>query len=338
MSCVAIALSWALSLGAAHAGEWISDAHACAAWIDAPGPAHAITWSGDCEGGHLQGPGVLEETTSAGLWLRTEGNFVDGRVVGRAKFTWPGGNRYDGDTVLGQRSGRGVFLWTNGTRYEGEFVANQRTGHGTLTFPDGRRYDGAFLNGKYSGPGSLYASDGSVMIAQFVDGLPAGRGTLSWDGKGAGPKASSADTAGPGIAAASREPVGDARDTPPPGAPANAPPGITRTSTTPPPSTHRDLGPSGAAPGPGAAPVAGVTHCINVSDVKQTIAFPADALRAGVYSGSAEASFEVTGGEVSSVRVTGSAGFFATTVFDAVRRLKCPIDGRYAWRMDFKTD
>jgi protein TonB len=89
---------------------------------------------------------------------------------------------------------------------------------------------------------------------------------------------------------------------------------------------------------PAAPTVKSVTgSCSNVGELNGSIQFPAKAARQGITEGNAEATFVVSGGSVTDLSLRGSNRLFTEVMGDVVKRLKCQ-DGRYAWKIDFKTE
>jgi len=92
--------------------HWIEDTVAHC-WGANPNPegGEVISWSGACENGTLNGPGMLTWSKDGRITGRDEGTFRDGRLTGH-----------------------GRIISSDGTTYEGEFP-----GTGTLTLPDGQK-------------------------------------------------------------------------------------------------------------------------------------------------------------------------------------------------------
>ena len=172
VACVLI-LAAALAPRAAQAAEpgWVTDKRAgCKVWDRDPDPKDTITWSGRCQNGMAQGPGVVEWLEDNVVAVRTEGEWRDGKLVGNGVLIFASGNRYEGEFVDGLRSGRGVYKWHNGDRFEGEYRDNTRNGHGVETFANGNRYDGEFRNGKPNGHGVYTLASGEVFDGIWMNG------------------------------------------------------------------------------------------------------------------------------------------------------------------------
>ena len=71
----------------------------------------------------------------------------------------------------GKLHGRGKWTDTSGARYEGEFVDGQMSGLVTYTWADGRVYRGEWANGRRSGLGVMWNKGGGVQkCGRWVDG------------------------------------------------------------------------------------------------------------------------------------------------------------------------
>ena len=79
---------------------------------------------------------------------------------------------YEGDFENGVMHGRGKYTWTTGNVYEGDFENGVMHGRGRYTWPSGDVYEGDFRKGKFSGRGQLIKSDGNSFKGRFKDGRP----------------------------------------------------------------------------------------------------------------------------------------------------------------------
>ena len=105
-----------------------------------------------------------------------EGDFVNGKRIGKGKLTWPSGEVYEGNFVNGKIIGKGKYTWPNGEVYEGDFVNGKRTGKGKLTWANGDVYEGDFRNGKITGKGKYTWANGDVYEGDFRNGKITGKG------------------------------------------------------------------------------------------------------------------------------------------------------------------
>ncbi|HEX3483860.1 MAG TPA: hypothetical protein VHT51_02300 [Micropepsaceae bacterium] len=99
--------------------HWIRDpAKDCWAANPTPEQGETVTWTGECEGGLLNGQGTL-------TW------YVNGKPFGRD----------EGNFKAGQLAGHGRIIFADGANFEGEFP-----GHGILTLPSGRTVEAVSIN------------------------------------------------------------------------------------------------------------------------------------------------------------------------------------------------
>jgi len=129
---VAFALLCMDNITAVAQGGWVLDTKTgCKIWNPNPQPNESVQWSGDCVNGLAHGRGAAQWMKDNAIVEKDEGEWREGRQVGRAVQVWATG-RYEGDVVDGLPHGYGVLLW-NGFRYEGEFRNGKPNGRGTLT-------------------------------------------------------------------------------------------------------------------------------------------------------------------------------------------------------------
>ena len=136
---------------AARAGEWTSDLKSgCQIWNPNPQLEEVVAWSGSCAGGRAEGSGTVRWLRADTLIETDEGEWHEGRQVGKGSQIWPTG-RYDGEIANGLPNGRGVLILQK-VRYEGEFRDGKPNGIGTLTVGSdsarGTWKDGCLLGGQ----------------------------------------------------------------------------------------------------------------------------------------------------------------------------------------------
>jgi len=131
--------------------NFITDAKGCKVFNPVPHEKESVTWSSICKDGYASGNGVLQWYTDGVLGDRYEGSLVDGKAIGKGKYTDKNGNVYEGDFVNSQMSGTGKLTLLDGTKYEGDFANNKINGMGKLTLPNGVVYEGYFEDGKFVG-------------------------------------------------------------------------------------------------------------------------------------------------------------------------------------------
>ena len=54
------------------------------------------------------------------LYVKYEGEWVDGKKEGFGKYTYASGGVYEGDWAGDERRGEGKMTWASGDKYEGE--------------------------------------------------------------------------------------------------------------------------------------------------------------------------------------------------------------------------
>eukprot|EP01012_Entosiphon_sulcatum_P026626 TRINITY_DN32097_c0_g1_i1.p1 TRINITY_DN32097_c0_g1~~TRINITY_DN32097_c0_g1_i1.p1 ORF type:complete len:1159 (-),score=228.77 TRINITY_DN32097_c0_g1_i1:11-3487(-) len=112
-----------------------------------------------------------------------EGEFdAKGRRHGRGTLTWANGNRYDGEWEEGRMTGRAVFTYggQNGDLYEGCFLDDKKHGEGKYTFANGNTYTGLFQNDKRHGNGEYRWVCGDRYIGEWCEGKMHGKGITTY--------------------------------------------------------------------------------------------------------------------------------------------------------------
>ncbi len=111
---------------------------------------------------------------------RFEGQMVDGRRVGKGRFTWANGAYYDGDWVNDIATGRAEIGFSNGDRYVGEVTQGVPNGQGVKTVANGDSLDGHFVNGVVDGRAVFVGRDGSRYDGEWRAGRKNGTGHHVW--------------------------------------------------------------------------------------------------------------------------------------------------------------
>jgi hypothetical protein len=134
---MALALSCSIAVARSEqAGAWITDAGTgCRVWNPHPQAGESIKWSGPCANGLAHGRGVAQWYRGDVAYEKDEGEWRDGRQVGKGVQVWPSG-RYDGEMADGDPHGHGV-LTLQGVLYDGEFRNGKPNGIGTMTNASG---------------------------------------------------------------------------------------------------------------------------------------------------------------------------------------------------------
>lgn len=116
---------------------------------------------------------IITKTFSEGYYC--EGESINGRIDGQAKFYSPQGSLiYEGAFKEDKFWGFGRSYRQDGTLlYEGDFKDNKYDGAGKIYRPIGKLYyEGGFKNNKYSGYGRIYDINGSLKFEGiFADDL-----------------------------------------------------------------------------------------------------------------------------------------------------------------------
>lgn len=133
-----------------------------------------------------------------------EGTWLEGKLQGQVKVTYPNGNVYIGEVTdhgySVSRDGYGVMTYSTGEVYEGMWVKGDYDGQGTLTskgyriecrdgkiyngsgvllFPNGNVYEGTWVEGKLQGQAKVSFSKGSTYVGELVDQKRHGYGVMT---------------------------------------------------------------------------------------------------------------------------------------------------------------
>jgi hypothetical protein len=110
---------------------------------------------------HGEGVAVMSDCT------RAEGTFVERRLHGKGRKTWPNGERMEGQFYSDVLDGQGVRVYRDGRRFEGTFSLGRPIGHGKLTLPDGTVYEGRFWGPSLLGFGVRRSPSGEVLAGDW---------------------------------------------------------------------------------------------------------------------------------------------------------------------------
>lgn len=82
------------------------------------------------------------------------GDWKDGNISGKGKYTFASGAIYDGEWQCNKFHGRGTYVWpgVNGggsSSYIGDWVENKMHGVGAFLASTGDRYQGVFHNDRF---------------------------------------------------------------------------------------------------------------------------------------------------------------------------------------------
>lgn len=108
-----------------------------------------------------------------------EGPFVNSRIEGKGKLSWPDGSSYEGDLHEGMRHGEGVYR-KGEVLYSGQWCMGQREGFGRLDYEGNAFYEGDWKAGKKHGRGKQLWASGNVYEGEWRKGKMSGFGVMSW--------------------------------------------------------------------------------------------------------------------------------------------------------------
>ena len=159
-----------------ESGTWLADNKGCKLWDSNPQPDETVTWTGACQSGFAEGPGIRQWIVSGKPGSRYEGSFIGGKANGKGTTYFPNGLKIEAEFANNNTVGPVVMYFIDGARYEGDFTAGKRTGKGVLTRANGDRYEGDFVDGKWSGRGIFATADGTRYEGNYVDNKKSGKG------------------------------------------------------------------------------------------------------------------------------------------------------------------
>ncbi|MDP1844371.1 MAG: hypothetical protein Q8K64_13215 [Sediminibacterium sp.] len=117
--------------------------------------------TGDCKNG-------------TGTWLDCKGNtytgnWVNGQMIGKGKYTWANGAVYNGDFNNGTLEGKGKLIYANGDIYNGDWVNNTKQGKGEMTWQKKEYYKGDWVNNVRQGKGKSVDKEGRIREGDWVN-------------------------------------------------------------------------------------------------------------------------------------------------------------------------
>ena len=84
-------------------------------------------------------------------------------------YNWANKKTYDGNWINGKMNGKGKFTYQDGSYYEGEFVNGKKNGYGIYKWDNDKYYEGKWKNDKQNGYG-VYYDKNKVIKGFWVDG------------------------------------------------------------------------------------------------------------------------------------------------------------------------
>jgi hypothetical protein len=109
-----------------------------------------------------------------------EGEYKDGKLHGKGKYTSVDGDVYEGEWKDNNMHGQGKLTYASGDVYEGEFKDDKNHGKGKYTFADGDVYEGEYKDGKKHGKGKFTYASGDVYEGEYKDGKKHGKGKYTY--------------------------------------------------------------------------------------------------------------------------------------------------------------
>ena len=99
-----------------------------------------------------------------------EGEWREGLMHGRGKYTFADGTFYEGEWKDDKRHGRGKEAFADGRIYDGEWKEDNRHGRAKFTFADGAKYEGEFVDGLLHGQVTHTLASGEKYVGEFLKG------------------------------------------------------------------------------------------------------------------------------------------------------------------------
>jgi|GEM_PF-574148 len=156
------------------------------------------SYTGSLVAGELSGKGYYstgENPPSSYNFKVYDGQFLHGKMSGKAKVLFKDGSNYEGDVVNGIKAGTGIYKGFNGDVYTGEWLNDIENGFGKYTWKNGDKFIGNFsnnekirgeftwkesdkvsFNGTFSNnglsDGTLIYKDGTKFIGKFNNNIP----------------------------------------------------------------------------------------------------------------------------------------------------------------------
>ena len=112
------------------------------------------------------GPVPVAATTPVPVTDKNTG--TPGTDYSRKEFS--NGSVYEGEFLNGKMHGQGKYTWPSGDSYEGGFADGAFEGYGVYTHASGSRYEGAHHNDKRHGEGILYHASGEIEKVVYENG------------------------------------------------------------------------------------------------------------------------------------------------------------------------
>lgn len=143
------------------------------------GEGHAVfifsdgrKYTGGWKDNEQEGYGVMQFPDWDGE-VAYEGEWQNGKMHGKGKYTWGCGSVYEGEWNQGQEHGKGKYTLSSGNVYEGDFVEGRWEGRGKYTIVQRNalliEYDGEWKCNRRMGYGKCTYSNGDIEMSKYED-------------------------------------------------------------------------------------------------------------------------------------------------------------------------
>ena len=143
-----------------YEGNWESDkANGFGTFLDEDGTKYEGSWKDNIKdgkitktekfgaiteenwkNGKLNGKSIITSYDDGILEITIEILYVDGKVTGNPKVTYPSGDQYEGEWEYGKPNGFGIYTYKDGDTYKGNFRLGNK--YGLVEFKTKKQYDG----------------------------------------------------------------------------------------------------------------------------------------------------------------------------------------------------
>ena len=108
------------------------------------------------------------------------GNFINGKIKGKGKMTYPNGDILEGDWDEFKFTGSGKLFLANGSTYEGEWKNGKKHGKGVLFVKDKKVMEGEFVEDLFNGMANVRLADDGIYEGEMKLSKPDGKGKISY--------------------------------------------------------------------------------------------------------------------------------------------------------------
>lgn len=155
---------WEGNFGVTHITQWLQYANAFCGAQQGRVPNAAVTWTGRCRDGRLEGPGTLSVTYN-GQDVTFTGAFAHGLADGPAQVEFEGDpiKTFTGTFHDNLPNGPGVLIETDGRRIAADYVYDAPAGHITIDYADGAHAEFTSGDDQWNVPFTLRFAGGTTM-------------------------------------------------------------------------------------------------------------------------------------------------------------------------------